>query len=220
MNTNAQVLKHNEIVEVVFNNFDPIPSIPTATTSKSSSAQSLMGAYTVVNLRTHLRLLYAEIQQRPILWTTRCSDSERTIQITSSNFRYIILSLTNFARVCAFHCHIEWHLEEGFFATFVEAPLQLQSQSVPADQLQVCFDQHLPTQGRGIRGIIRIWRVLILLRPRPMKQGKTYCSWTSVHSFENYANIAFFTEPLSLRRSGESLFWRCRSDIAREYGAK
>ncbi|KAL9066325.1 MAG: hypothetical protein Q9161_007617 [Pseudevernia consocians] len=43
----------------------------------------------------------------------------------------------------------EWHIVAGFFATFVEAPLQLQSQSVPADQIQVCKDQGLPYQGNA-----------------------------------------------------------------------
>lgn len=52
-------------------------------------------------------------------------------------------------RVWAFHCHIDWHLIAGFFATFVEAPLQLQSQNVPADQFQVCKDQGLPYEGNA-----------------------------------------------------------------------
>ncbi len=53
------------------------------------------------------------------------------------------------ARVWAFHCHIDWHLVAGFFATFVEAPLHLQSQTVPADQINVCKDQGLPYQGNA-----------------------------------------------------------------------
>lgn len=53
------------------------------------------------------------------------------------------------ARVWAFHCHIDWHLIAGFFATFVEAPLHLQSQNVPADQYQVCKDQGLPYKGNA-----------------------------------------------------------------------
>lgn len=57
--------------------------------------------------------------------------------------------LTIAARVWAFHCHIDWHLTAGFFATIVEAPLQLQSQSVPPDQFKVCKDQNLPYQGNA-----------------------------------------------------------------------
>ena len=53
------------------------------------------------------------------------------------------------ARVWAWHCHIDWHLIAGFFVTFIEAPLQLQSQSVPADQYQVCKDQGLPYMGNA-----------------------------------------------------------------------
>ena len=51
--------------------------------------------------------------------------------------------------VWAFHCHIDWHLEAGFFATFIEAPLQLQQQSIPQDQLQDCKIQGLPTAGNA-----------------------------------------------------------------------
>jgi len=57
--------------------------------------------------------------------------------------------LTIAARVWAFHCHIDWHVTAGFFATIVEAPLQLQSQGVPADQFKVCKDQNLPYQGNA-----------------------------------------------------------------------
>ena len=52
--------------------------------------------------------------------------------------------------VWAFHCHIDWHLGAGFFATMVEAPLALQKeQSVPADQVNVCKKQGLPYQGNA-----------------------------------------------------------------------
>jgi len=40
--------------------------------------------------------------------------------------------------VWLFHCHIEWHLEAGLAATFVEAPLQAQQLVHPP---QVMFDQ-------------------------------------------------------------------------------
>ena len=52
--------------------------------------------------------------------------------------------------VWAFHCHIDWHLSAGFFATIVEAPLELQkSESVPQDMYNVCKEQGLPYQGNA-----------------------------------------------------------------------
>jgi iron transport multicopper oxidase len=51
--------------------------------------------------------------------------------------------------VWAFHCHIDWHLTAGFFATIIEAPLALQGQSIPANHIQACKDQHLPYQGNA-----------------------------------------------------------------------
>ena len=52
--------------------------------------------------------------------------------------------------VWAFHCHIDWHLSAGFFATFVEAPLVLQqSEKVPQDFYNACKKQGLPYQGNA-----------------------------------------------------------------------
>lgn len=58
--------------------------------------------------------------------------------------------IANNPGVWAFHCHIDWHLQAGFFATMVEAPLELQrTESVPADQFKVCKEQGLPYQGNA-----------------------------------------------------------------------
>ena len=52
--------------------------------------------------------------------------------------------------VWAFHCHIDWHLSAGFFATIVEAPLVLQRrESVPGDFYDSCRRQGLPYQGNA-----------------------------------------------------------------------
>lgn len=52
--------------------------------------------------------------------------------------------------VWAFHCHIDWHLGAGFFATMVEAPLELQkTETVPQDMYNVCKKQGLPYQGNA-----------------------------------------------------------------------
>ncbi len=52
--------------------------------------------------------------------------------------------------VWAFHCHIDWHLSAGFFATMVEAPLVLQkTTTVAAGMYDVCRKQGLPYQGNA-----------------------------------------------------------------------
>lgn len=52
--------------------------------------------------------------------------------------------------VWAFHCHIDWHLSAGFFATMVEAPIELQkTETVPGDNYEVCKKQGLPFRGNA-----------------------------------------------------------------------
>lgn len=52
--------------------------------------------------------------------------------------------------VWLFHCHLEWHVVSGLSATFVEAPLELQSQlTLPADHLAACAAADIPTKGNA-----------------------------------------------------------------------
>lgn len=41
--------------------------------------------------------------------------------------------------VWLFHCHIEWHMDQGLIATMVEAPLDVQkSQTIPQNHIDAC----------------------------------------------------------------------------------
>jgi len=52
--------------------------------------------------------------------------------------------------VWLFHCHIEWHVDQGLIATMVEAPLELQkSLSIPQDHLAACQAGNIPTVGNA-----------------------------------------------------------------------
>ncbi|EJU03865.1 ferroxidase [Dacryopinax primogenitus] len=47
-----------------------------------------------------------------------------------------------------FHCHIEWHLDAGLAAVFIEAPLQAQANlQVPQSFLDSCTAQNIPYTG-------------------------------------------------------------------------
>jgi iron transport multicopper oxidase len=60
------------------------------------------------------------------------------------------LKLTFSARIQLFHCHIEWHVEAGLIATFIEAPDVLQdTESIPHDHYQTCESQGIPTKGNA-----------------------------------------------------------------------
>ncbi|ODQ66374.1 iron transport multicopper oxidase FET3 precursor [Nadsonia fulvescens var. elongata DSM 6958] len=52
--------------------------------------------------------------------------------------------------VWLFHCHIEWHLEQGLVLTFVEAPKIIQEQTnVRPDHWAACADLSVPTTGNA-----------------------------------------------------------------------
>lgn len=48
-----------------------------------------------------------------------------------------------------FHCHVDWHLEQGLAAVFIEDPLSIQSQTPPADYYQICKNGGIPTEGNA-----------------------------------------------------------------------
>jgi len=52
--------------------------------------------------------------------------------------------------VYSFHCHIEWHIEAGLMATFIEAPDMLQANlTIPEDHLEICKTLGIPTTGNA-----------------------------------------------------------------------
>ena len=53
--------------------------------------------------------------------------------------------------ISLFHCHIEWHVEAGLTATFIEAPTQLQALKlyIPVSHRDVCTAQGIPMKGNA-----------------------------------------------------------------------
>ncbi|KAH8661666.1 Cupredoxin [Tricladium varicosporioides] len=53
--------------------------------------------------------------------------------------------------VTLFHCHIEWHVEAGLTATFIEAPKELQAQNlkIPENHLETCKALNISTKGNA-----------------------------------------------------------------------
>ncbi|KAJ8071067.1 hypothetical protein OCU04_001412 [Sclerotinia nivalis] len=49
-----------------------------------------------------------------------------------------------------FHCHIEWHVDQGLIATMIEAPLQLQkSLTIPENHIAACEARGIPYTGNA-----------------------------------------------------------------------
>jgi len=52
--------------------------------------------------------------------------------------------------VWLFHCHIEWHVDQGLVATIVEAPLEIQkSLTIPQNHLSACQKGNVPYTGNA-----------------------------------------------------------------------
>lgn len=49
-----------------------------------------------------------------------------------------------------FHCHIEWHIDQGLVATMIESPLELQKTlSIPQSHYDTCIEQDIPYAGNA-----------------------------------------------------------------------
>lgn len=151
--TNSFVLRKNQVVEIILNNNDPgkhpfhlhghnfqvlarsekgggeyvgnetFPSIP-------------MRRDTVMVRRKGnvvLRFRADNPDMSPLSSSQACSQTD-TVSV----------------RVWLFHCHIEWHVASGLIATMIESPTDLQSSlTIPADHLQACKSQNVPTVGNA-----------------------------------------------------------------------
>ncbi|KAF7942721.1 uncharacterized protein EAE97_006175 [Botrytis byssoidea] len=52
--------------------------------------------------------------------------------------------------VWLFHCHIEWHVDQGLIATMIEAPLELQkSLTIPENHIAACQARGVPYTGNA-----------------------------------------------------------------------
>jgi len=52
--------------------------------------------------------------------------------------------------VWLFHCHIEWHMDQGLIATMIEAPLDVQkSQTIPQNHFDACTAGKIPYAGNA-----------------------------------------------------------------------
>ena len=71
--------------------------------------------------------------------------------VTVNANSYIVLRfVADNPGVQLFHCHIEWHVEMGLSATFIEAPEELQaSLTVPENHYSACAAESLPTAGNA-----------------------------------------------------------------------
>ncbi|KAI0550600.1 multicopper oxidase [Xylaria curta] len=130
------VIKQNQIVEVIINNYDT-----------GGHPWHLHGATFQVIARNGMGEGYYAGQK---LVPPHPNPLRRdTVMINAGGFLAFRFKTDN-PGVHLMHCHIEWHVEAGLTSTFIVAPDVLQKTiTIPQDHLDACRRQHIPTTGNA-----------------------------------------------------------------------
>ena len=137
--TNPFVLKHNEIVEVVVNDYH-----------RNLHPFHLHGHQFQTLVRTAPNGGYYE---GTLVGNVSDTPMRRDTLMVQNGGHAVIRFRADNPGVWLFHCHIEWHTESGMIATLIEAPEQLQGATIPKDHLDACKAYTLPTAGNSLGNV-------------------------------------------------------------------
>lgn len=121
-NTNSFVLQHNDIIEIVLNNMDD-----------GKHPFHLHGHTFQVLFRSE------GDDDEPEVYDPENPDHNKfakhpvvrdTVMVNPNGFIVLRFKANN-PGVWLFHCHVDWHLEQGLSVTFIEAPLEIQNSELP-----------------------------------------------------------------------------------------
>lgn len=135
-NTNSFILKKDDVVEIVINNEDD-----------NKHPMHLHGHQFQVIARS-------EDFDEPVHYDPDKQDSfseypiQRDTVFVRGNGYLVIRFVADNPGVWFFHCHLDFHLEQGLAVTFVEAPDYI-DKYIPDSHLQVCRNSNMPTKGNA-----------------------------------------------------------------------
>lgn len=167
VNTHPLILEHNQVVEVILNNHDP-------------------GKHPF-HLHGHaFQVLYRSDEEAGD-WdpealkngsvTFPAAPMRRDTLLVRPNGNFVIRFRSDNPGVWLFHCHIEWHVDSGLILTFVEAPLQLQTQltgKIPADHIDACKAQGMAYEGNAAGNTVNLLDTKYMnVSPAPLPAGFT-----------------------------------------------
>ncbi|KAF6827393.1 iron transport multicopper oxidase fet3 [Colletotrichum musicola] len=133
--TIPHVLRHNDVVEIVLNNEDD-----------GKHPFHLHGhQFQVVHRSDEDAGAYSNASdvafpKHPM---------RRDTLVVEGNGNFVIRFKANNPGVWLFHCHIEWHMDQGLVATIIEAPEALQGLRIPDGHLDACRAGGVPTEGNA-----------------------------------------------------------------------
>lgn len=131
---NPIVVKNNDVVEVVINNYH-----------NNLHPWHLHGHQFQVLQRSAVdggafNGYFANVSSTPV----------RRDTIMVQNFGHTVIRFrANNPGIWLLHCHIEWHVASGLVATIIEAPDKIQGMFTPLDHLKVCNAYGSPSSGNA-----------------------------------------------------------------------
>lgn len=139
-NTNTFVLQHNEVIDIILNNMDP-GKHPFHLHGHTFQVIERSPPSSDDNPITYDPNNHAEFPLNPVI---------RDTVMVNANGYVVLRFCANNPGVWFFHCHVDWHLEQGLAIVLVEAPFEVQkSQSLSSAQLHVCKQSRVPTSGNA-----------------------------------------------------------------------
>lgn len=126
--THPYVLNAGDVVEVVLNNQDS-GKHPFHLHGHTFQAIWRSQAYDDDNMVSFEQETNVTYPDKPM---------RRDTLVVNPNGNFVIRFRADNPGVWFFHCHIEWHILQGLAMTFVEAPLELQKQTIPQGHIDAC----------------------------------------------------------------------------------
>jgi iron transport multicopper oxidase len=139
-NTHTYVLKHNDVIDIVLNNEDA-GTHPFHMHGRVFQVPYRSEAYEDDDMTPFdpedEDIKFAEVPMR------------RDTVYVKPNGNMVMRFRADNPGVWFFHCHIEWHMEQGLAFTLVEAPEELKKQYVPPNHFDACKIAEVPTVGNA-----------------------------------------------------------------------
>ncbi|KAI5956462.1 hypothetical protein KGF54_000937 [Candida jiufengensis] len=141
-NTNSFVLQGNETIELILNNNDP-----------GKHAFHLHGH----NFQVIARSEGTEDDEEPIVFdphNPKMIDFPEhpmirdTVEVKPNGYFVLRFKADN-PGVWFFHCHVDWHLEQGLALVLIESPEDIQTSHISKNHKEVCVNNSVPTRGNA-----------------------------------------------------------------------
>lgn len=141
-NTNTFVLQYGEVIEIVLNNMDPgIHPFHLHGHTFQLVARS-EGTDDETNPQIYNENHHSKFPEYPMM--------RDTVMVNANGYIVLRFKAEN-PGVWLFHCHVDWHLEQGLAITLVEAPIEIQKDQKPIgdSHFSACLAGNNPTKGNA-----------------------------------------------------------------------